>query len=473
MRHDILRSRRLLFSFSAAFALTVASIVTAMAHATLEKAEASAGSYKAVMRIPHGCGDKPTDTVRIELPEGFIAAKPMPKAGWEVVVEKGDYAKTYDYFGSELKAGPKAVVWKGGSLPSDFYDEFVISGQLAEVEDGQVLSFITTQSCDVDQVSWNEIPAAGQDPHSLKHPAPGLVIKASETGGHAAHDHGAMAAAPETAPVKAGDLEITGYWTRAMLNGQPAGGGFMKISNTGKDADKLIAGSSPSAPRVEIHMMEVVDGVMNMRPVEGGLEIPAGGSVELKPGSFHVMFMGVPAPFQEGAVVNLTLEFEKAGKVDLVLPVMPANAKQMQHGEMKHGEMDHAAMHGQMDDAGQIEHLLKAQFDSPEAPLTVAPVAVQNGFAVAGWSQTGKGGRALLRKKDDQWVIHLCTGADAKQAAKLTQMGVPEADAQAIAATLAAEEAKLGDELTARLDSFEGTLMIEGGDPHAKHKHGG
>lgn len=142
----------------------------------------------------------------------------------------------------------------------------------------------------------------------------------------------AMSAMPEAAPVKAGDLEITGYWTRAMLNGQPAGGGFMKITNNGKDADKLIAGSSPSAPRVEIHMMEVVDGVMNMRPVEGGLEIPAGGSVELKPGSFHVMFMGVPAPFQEGATVNLTLEFEKAGKAELVLPVMPANAKQMMHG---------------------------------------------------------------------------------------------------------------------------------------------
>ena len=67
--------------------------------------------------------------------------------------------------------------------------------------------------------------------------------------------------------------------------------------------------------------MEMVNDVMTMRPVEGGLEIPAGATVELKPGGTHLMFMMVTEPFKEGGEVPVTLEFEKAGKVDLELPV--------------------------------------------------------------------------------------------------------------------------------------------------------
>jgi copper(I)-binding protein len=69
--------------------------------------------------------------------------------------------------------------------------------------------------------------------------------------------------------------------------------------------------------------MEMKDGVMIMRPVEGGLEIPAGETVELKPGGLHIMFMAVSEPFNEGETVPVTLEFEKAGSVELNLPVGP------------------------------------------------------------------------------------------------------------------------------------------------------
>ena len=110
-----------------------------------------------------------------------------------------------------------------------------------------------------------------------------------------------------------------------MLPGQPTGGGYLAIANKGGEADRLLAASSPHAGKVEIHSMAMVDNVMVMRPVEGGLEIPAGGTLELKPGGLHLMFMSVSEPFREGGSVPLTLEFEKAGKVDVVLPVRKAS----------------------------------------------------------------------------------------------------------------------------------------------------
>ena len=145
---------------------------------------------------------------------------------------------------------------------------------------------------------------------------------ATDCGGDAAahEEHGA----PVSEVAVSGDLSIEGGWARAMLPGQPAGGGYLSIANGGSEPDRLLGGSTPSAGRVEIHTMEVVDDVMTMRPVEGGLEIPAGGTVELKPGGLHLMFMEVGEPFSEGGSVPLTLEFDRAGAVEIVLPVRAA-----------------------------------------------------------------------------------------------------------------------------------------------------
>ena len=309
--------RRLILPFAAACTLTAVSIITAHAHASLEKSEATPGSYKAVLKIPHGCDGQATTTVRIDIPEGYIDAKPMPKANWTLATEKGDYAKTYKLHSQEVKAGVKSVTWSGGFLPDEYYDEFVVSGTLA-ADPGQTLFFKAKQFCDKGEVAWDQEPAEGQDPHSLEHPAPSVTILAAEGGhgGHAGHD---MAV-----PVKAGDLEIDGAWARAMLPGQPTGGAYLTVVNKGAAADKLIGASSPAAGKVEVHTMSMKDNVMVMRPVEGGLEIPAGGSVELKQGGEHLMFMAVKEPFKEGASVPVTLEFEKAGKVEVTLPVKSA-----------------------------------------------------------------------------------------------------------------------------------------------------
>jgi copper(I)-binding protein len=146
----------------------------------------------------------------------------------------------------------------------------------------------------------------------------------------------AMKAMPEKAGddvVKAGELEISGVWTRAMLPGQPTGGGYLTVSNKGKSADRLLSVSTPDAGRAEIHSMTMKDNVMVMRPVEDGLEIPAGGTVELKPGHFHLMFMDVKKPFRKGDTIPVTLDFEKTGKVEISMPVEAANAKEP-HGTM-------------------------------------------------------------------------------------------------------------------------------------------
>jgi uncharacterized protein YcnI len=117
------------------------------AHVTLETQQAPAnGSYKAVIRVPHGCEGKPTTALRVRIPEGVIAVKPMPKPGWQLAVVKGKYDRPY-YYGSQLTEGVKEIDWSGGQLPDEFYDEFVFVGRLTDFALGTVLSFPTVQEC--------------------------------------------------------------------------------------------------------------------------------------------------------------------------------------------------------------------------------------------------------------------------------------------------------------------------------------
>ena len=142
----------------------------------------------------------------------------------------------------------------------------------------------------------------------------------------------ATAFADQAKPLVAGSLEISSAWIRATLAGQPAGGGFMTIENKGTEADRLLSAASPLTPMVQVHEMKMEGEVMKMAELENGLEIPAGGKVELKPGGYHIMFMDLQAQVKEGDVVHVTLKFEKAGTVEIDLPAMPADMKQMHGG---------------------------------------------------------------------------------------------------------------------------------------------
>jgi copper(I)-binding protein len=125
---------------------------------------------------------------------------------------------------------------------------------------------------------------------------------------------------------KAGDLLVTQPWTRATPGGAKVAGGYLTVTNGGKDSDRLIGGTLPGASRVEIHEMKVENGVMEMRPLTKGLEIKPGETVKLEPGGYHVMFMGMTTSLKQGEKLKGQLRFEKAGSVEVEYSVAPVGA---------------------------------------------------------------------------------------------------------------------------------------------------
>ena len=150
----------------------------AYAHVTLEGRQAAIGTwYKAVFAVPHGCAGSATTKVRVQIPDGVIDVKPMPKPGWNVEVVKGKYAAPYDFHGGKVSEGAKEVVWSGGKLLDDNYDEFVISTYLtATLKPDTVLYFPTVQECEQGVSRWIDIPADAEHTHDTKSPAPGVKL---------------------------------------------------------------------------------------------------------------------------------------------------------------------------------------------------------------------------------------------------------------------------------------------------------
>ena len=133
--------------------------------------------------------------------------------------------------------------------------------------------------------------------------------------------------AAHAADYKAGSLDIAEPWSRATPKGASVAAGYMKISNAGTTADRLVGGSSDAAAKFEVHEVTMDDGVMKMRPLKGGLEIKPGETVELKPGSFHVMFVDLKNPLTPSDHVKATLVFEKAGTVNVEFDVRAMGAE--------------------------------------------------------------------------------------------------------------------------------------------------
>ncbi len=136
----------------------------------------------------------------------------------------------------------------------------------------------------------------------------------------------------------AGDLSITGAYTRAMLPQAKVGGGYLTIENKGAAPDRLVGGATEAAKAVQIHQMKMEGEMMKMGQVDSGLEIPAGGTVALTTGGdgYHLMLMGVGTPFKEGECLQLTLKFEKAGDVPLVLNIGGTAADAAPEGHAHH-----------------------------------------------------------------------------------------------------------------------------------------
>jgi copper(I)-binding protein len=147
-----------------------------------------------------------------------------------------------------------------------------------------------------------------------------------------------VAAVPAFA--QSSSIQIEKPWARATPGGAKTGAAYMTIDNKTNVADRLTAASSDVAKTLQIHEMKVVNGIMKMREIPGGLRVPAGGSVTLKPGGYHVMLIGLNKPLKKGEKFRLTLVFEKAGKVSIEVPVesvgaMHSNMPGMGHMDMK------------------------------------------------------------------------------------------------------------------------------------------
>jgi uncharacterized protein YcnI len=163
--------------------LGAAGAPIAFAHITLENQQAPVGaSYKAVLRVPHGCDGSATVAVRVRMPEGFVDVKPMPKPGWKLDVVRGKYQKPMGVRGTKVTEGVTQVDWSGGHLPDAYYDEFVLTGFISdEAPAGQTMYFPVVQECEKGVNRWIDIPARegpaeGTRPDDQGEPAAGLKL---------------------------------------------------------------------------------------------------------------------------------------------------------------------------------------------------------------------------------------------------------------------------------------------------------
>jgi copper(I)-binding protein len=126
--------------------------------------------------------------------------------------------------------------------------------------------------------------------------------------------------------VRKGSITAAGPWSRATAPRASVGAGYLTIRNGGAQPDRLVSATSPRAAKVEIHTMSLDDGIMRMRPLPNGLEIPAGGEASLAPGGNHIMLIGLKISLREGELIPATLRFERAGPIKVHFKVAAAGS---------------------------------------------------------------------------------------------------------------------------------------------------
>jgi uncharacterized protein YcnI len=169
-----------------ALALFMGATAT-FAHIVLDEPAALAGrSYKAVLRVGHGCEGSPTTAIKVLVPAGFQGAKPMPKAGWTLSVTTARLAKPYDSHGKTITEDVAEITWTARSkdnwLPDAWFDEFVLRGGLPTA--AGPMWFKVLQTCEKGRNDWVQVPHSGFSTQGLKAPAALLEIIESGPAGH-------------------------------------------------------------------------------------------------------------------------------------------------------------------------------------------------------------------------------------------------------------------------------------------------
>ena len=170
-------------------ALVLSFVLSSQAHAHatfIEKEMVQGKTTRLTILIPHGCRSSHETTlhVRVHIPQGVIAVKPMLKAGYKLKTVTGPYETSYEDHGHTVTEGVQEIVWSG-ELPYDFYDEFVFRARVTDsVPAGEILYFPVLQECANGAERWVQIPAAGQHRHDLKNPAPGIMVVSASANDH-------------------------------------------------------------------------------------------------------------------------------------------------------------------------------------------------------------------------------------------------------------------------------------------------
>lgn len=175
--------------FFSLLALALFSAASAFAHVGLAQREAEAGStYKAVLQVGHGCAGSPTHTVTVRLPAGFRGAKPMPKPGWTIAIQRQPLAQPYTSHGRTVTDEVSEVRWtaldRSAWLADAHFDEFVLRGQLPA--SAGPLWFKVAQTCETGALDWADLPARGTDTRGMPTPAVLLLVRPAAAG-HAHH----------------------------------------------------------------------------------------------------------------------------------------------------------------------------------------------------------------------------------------------------------------------------------------------
>lgn len=131
---------------------------------------------------------------------------------------------------------------------------------------------------------------------------------------------------------QAADVMVMNPWARATPPGASVGAAYMTLHNEGATEDRLVSATTDAADHVEVHEMSMDKGVMKMRQLTDGLKIPAGKAIEMKPGGYHLMLVGLKQPLKVGATIKAIVTFEKAGAVPVEMKVEPIGAS---GGQMK------------------------------------------------------------------------------------------------------------------------------------------
>lgn len=165
--------------------VALAASAPALGHIVFAEPEAEAGDYYAgFLRVSHGCGASPTVSLRVEMPEAVLTARPQPKPGWTLTIERAPLARPVPgEGGAMIHERVSAVTWTG-NLPADQFDQFGLMMKLPD--DAGPLYFPTVQTCVEGSNAWTVIPDNPAMWHELERPAPVLAVR-PDSGAHAHH----------------------------------------------------------------------------------------------------------------------------------------------------------------------------------------------------------------------------------------------------------------------------------------------